>query len=251
MPDQFDGQRSSSQIPIWMNHVDSNLNPLGLMASGHDSYLTVPSSGSLLPDLVQASQVPIGMLRNYSTAPASLQASLIKREESIKANMSDQAIGSLYSNNHPSHRASTGHMSATALLQKAAQLGSTRNNNPASFSVNNNTVFGSMRSSSSSSSLFSSSPPAAPDFNPYAPQTRNSSHVSFRQYPSGQVENSTGQIESQKLLASPAGVENSLTRDFLGVGSEGRPFLMHQELSRFSSSVGSSMEEAGEPAEFT
>ncbi|XP_030526609.1 zinc finger protein JACKDAW-like isoform X2 [Rhodamnia argentea] len=252
MPDQFDGQRSSSQVPIWMNHFDPNMNPLGLMASGRDSYLTAPSSGSLLPDLVQASQVPIGMLKNYPTAPASLEASPIKQEESIKANMSDQAIGSLYSNNHPSHRASTGHMSATALLQKAAQLGSIRSNNPAPFLVNNSTVFGSTRSSSSSSSLFPSSPPsAAPDLNPYTPRTRNSSHMFFRQYPLGQVENSTGQAESQKLLASPAGVENSFTRDFLGVGSESSPFLMQQELNRFSSSVGSSMEEAGGPAEFT
>ncbi|XP_030454246.1 zinc finger protein JACKDAW-like isoform X1 [Syzygium oleosum] len=250
MPDQFDGQRSSSQVQIWMNHVDPNLNPLGLMASSRDSYLTAPGSGSLLPDLVQASQLPIGMLKNYSI-PASLEASLIKQEESIKTNMSNQAIGTLYSNNHPSHRASTGHMSATALLQKAAQLGSTRNNNSASFLVNNNTVFGSMSSSSASSSLFSSSLSTASDFNPYTPQTRKSSRMLFRQYPSSKVENSIGQTESQKLHASPDGVENSLTRDFLGVGSENRPFLIHQELSRFSSSVGSSMEEAGEPAEFT
>ncbi|KAK3408769.1 hypothetical protein EUGRSUZ_J00939 [Eucalyptus grandis] len=247
MPDQFDGQSSSSQVPIWMNHVDPNLNPLGLMASGGDSYFTTPSSGSLLPDFVQASQVPIGMLKNCST-PASSEASLIKQEESIKANMSDQTIGSLYSNNHPSHRGSTGHLSATALLQKAAQLGSTRNNNSASLLINNNAV---LSSSSSSSSLFPSSLSTASDFNPYTPQPRNSPRVLYRQYPSSRVESSAGQTESRKLHASPDGVENSMTRDFLGVGSESRPFLVHRELRRFSPSVGSSMEGAGEAAEFT
>lgn len=135
-------------------------------------------------------------------------------------------------------------MSATALLQKAAQMGSTRSDQPSFFG---NTSVGVMMSSSSSQ---------AQTFNhlPAQNNTRNELHQVFDQTGKQVPEMTLGSNGLQlggsnfnslmpKMHSCPnTSVELSLTRDFLGVGGEGpgRAFLP-QELARFASMGSSAM----------
>ncbi|GKV12233.1 hypothetical protein SLEP1_g23406 [Rubroshorea leprosula] len=164
---------------------------------------------------------------NLSLSP--LQQTL-KGEGGSKGNLVD-GLSSIYSdsNQNKQSKPSLVPLSATALLQKAAQMGSTRST--PSFFGNS---FGVMSSSSASSSH----------------QVYPNVSMGDAGAGSSNMSNNFDQVMLQKTLAKQAdqnqlkvsnsNLDNSLTRDFLGMGSDsGRSFLP-QELANFAS-IGSSI----------
>ncbi|KAI3450540.1 hypothetical protein Pfo_007205 [Paulownia fortunei] len=253
------------RLPLWLDNANSHLNTIGNPSSSNANFLASSSTG--LPELVQMASQNQWFSRgqeasfaggniNASSSPSAMPR-VLKEEEENKGNLSEAISSLYYSNNQNQHETNNppAPMSATALLQKAAQMGSTRSSSSAIFG----TGFGLMSSSFSSLGNFSS-----------LNQSRNEVH----QNQMGKAENLNGlmastsastlttnhadhglllgDINSSPLtvmpnsgkLSQPSGIEaeNSLTRDFLGVGgNENRQFLQENELAKFAS-MGSAMD---------
>ncbi|CBI16293.3 unnamed protein product, partial [Vitis vinifera] len=244
-------QFSSPRLPLWLDHANSHLNnPIGVNTNG--SFLAPTSAG--LPEMVQTA--PMSMYGSPASSQnqwlqrcseASFTSStlprVLKEEEENKGNLSE-SITSLFSSNQ-NQQESSAHMSATALLQKAAQMGSTKSNS-AFFST---TGFGSINSSLSNTTPFSSYPHGRSNNQVHKFLIRQSNQSdSMNQLINSTSPSSTmgdgllmGDMNSTPLFhASSNEVERGLTRDFLGVGSDAsRPFLQ-QELAKFAS-MGSAM----------
>lgn len=225
---------SKPRLSLWLDQTNSqlNLNPIDM--SSNSNLYNMSSSSAGLADMVQMStnnvfcSSPIGNFGNSNQLP---NLSLSPLPEGLK----EEALASIY-DNQTHQPESSGPMSATALLQKAAQMGSTRSN-PSFFG----TSFGLMNSSSSSATNL---------VNNHLAQHRNDQmqQVSTAMMsPTGtQLSNLHHEVMMQarvtqnegmpmKMHRGLSGVENSLTRDFLGMGGEGgRPFLP-QDLVKFAS----------------
>lgn len=255
-------QQQKPRLSLWLNH------PNEMVANSH---LYASSSSTGFPDMVQAAPGNAlfgsssianfgnfnefeGFDKSSTVNPASANASLSLtaplhelKEGGNKGNLVE-TLSSLYSDKQSKPPpAAAAPMSATALLQKAAQMGSTRSNNPSQFG----STFGVMSSSSSNPSSF---------INNAINQNRNDHqlHQVFQNAKQQQqaenfaaADGMLGSKSFDQLMMQASGKQSeavpvkhhqsSPTRDFLGMGGREsqRPFLP-QELAKFTS-IGSSM----------
>ncbi|XP_059296339.1 zinc finger protein JACKDAW-like [Lycium ferocissimum] len=151
--------------------------------------------------------------------------------------MTDQTLSSLYSDSHQNiqlTKSSSTPMSATALLQKAAQMGSTKSNQSSTFFSNN---FSKLNTSSSTTS------PNTPTFTSLHSCETTDQMLQGNNGLIGCTNFSSSGI-AKAIMQTPAvsmnGMDNSLTRDFLGIRHEGNCQFMPQDMVKFANSMSNS-----------
>ncbi|XP_041990792.1 zinc finger protein BALDIBIS-like [Salvia splendens] len=223
---ELGGVEGGNQLSFDHNNMQKPRLPLWLDSATPNNFVAATS----LPELVQMAsqnhqwqvqadhnQVGFGGASINSMASSSSAIPIpkvLKEEEQNKGNLS-QAINSLYYNhnhnetNNAAAAAAHMSMSATALLQKAAQMGSTRATDssfsPAGFGLITNASF------------------SAGNFN------------------SSVAQNPTNLGKPENNLNGMMAAESSLTRDFLGVGGndqiQNRQFMPENELAKFAAGM--------------
>lgn len=222
------------------NNFDGQKSRLPLCLDQNSSAFLASTSNGLPNELFQQTSNIYGL-----SSPA-LPRILKEEEDSTNGNMSSM----YYNNNSLNHHQDTsqGHMSATALLQKAATMGSTRSNSPGIFA----NTFGLMNSTMSSN-LHS--------FSSLSPTNMSASNQGVFHHHNNVARASDRlmmMMEEKHMhgnLMNCNQMEGGMTRDFLGVGGnnnhhniistgstndtgeieKGRPFLQQELQVKFGS----------------
>ncbi|KAJ8754101.1 hypothetical protein K2173_001999 [Erythroxylum novogranatense] len=232
-------------LSLFLNQANSNINPTGLMSSS-DLYAS-SSSHPGLPEMVQmgssANLYGSSSTTNYGNLSLSGLPQALKEEVGKEADRVG-SLSSFYSENQNKQSKPATPMSATALLQKAAQMGSTRSNQ--SFFSSN---YGLMNPSSSTT----------PNLNAFD-HSRNELQEVFqnvnKQPESSTPTNSTVEAimrtstSLDQLVMRSSGkqsdpsqfdprtsshIDKGLTRDFLGVTPDSGRTYFSPQLAKFAS----------------
>ncbi|XP_028077620.1 zinc finger protein BALDIBIS-like [Camellia sinensis] len=237
------------RLPLWLDHGNSHPNnPIGM-----------PSNSMGLPEVVQTAQwLNRSQESPFSGGNLSQLAALglvLKEEQENNGNLSETVSNSTsYYNNHNQtqnqiQQEAPAHMSATALLQKAAQMGSTRNS-----SLFNNR-FGLVSSSSSPSlsnvasfnqMMMMRQQNLAENLNGFMNTSTGGGGGDGLLLLGDNMNSSSSAMEANNtrnliMVSKPScnEAEGSMTRDFLGVGGGGGGggggALLRREIAKFGS----------------
>ncbi|XP_014524274.1 zinc finger protein JACKDAW [Vigna radiata var. radiata] len=259
----FNGmEQPRPSLSLWLNQGNPQLNNNNSNVNGNNNGTDVgpnymsSCSSSGLPDIVQMAQAnalmgSTSMVSNFGVPAGSNSTSANLSLSSLPIGKRGEAGGtvvdlaSIYNSEGPNKNSKPASpMSATALLQKAAQMGSTRSTNPSIFS-------GSFGSPSSQTTSLNNNNNGAAAMMLGSNTTPATDFTSMTHSPNGfdqLVMQTNAQLQSEpvKLKLRSSAVEHNLTRDFLGVsgggggGGGGGPQFLPQELAKFAS-MGSPM----------
>ncbi|XP_062117160.1 zinc finger protein BALDIBIS [Humulus lupulus] len=232
--DHFNHHLSKSRLSLWLNQANSSSHNNNLINNNPMDYIYSSSVPEMIQNMGSTTSTSNTTLFGSCSTSVSSLVGLKEEPNRVLNNSSSSSVSS------SSSKPIIAPISATALLQKAAQMGSTRSSSNPSFSTTTTTTSTSspgvvMIMNSSSSSLLSSS--ATPS-NVNVATNMAHHHHHHHGYLDGSNLRSLG--NNMSLSSSNNGIENGLTRDFLGSGSGGeveqRQFLSHNSFG--SSAMG-------------
>ncbi|XP_065856719.1 zinc finger protein JACKDAW [Euphorbia lathyris] len=202
--DFINSDQNPAGLSLWLNQI----NPADIMANNPNLFASSSSSG--LPEMVQmgAAGPNPNVFGNFNLSGL---AQGLKEDKG--------SLPCLYSDSKAAGAGPATPMSATALLQKAAQMGSTRSNNNNQSNFFGHASYGVMNSSPRAGSSCSN--------------TMNLMNSELQQL----FQNDQIMVKSSGRIQQGCSntIESGLTRDFLGINEQsGRPFLP-QDLAKFAS----------------